>query len=130
MIKLLVDNPLVLLFLIAAISYPLGRIKIKGTSLGVAMVLFVSIAIGALDPRLKLPDVIFNLGAVLFVYTLGLAGGPGFVASFRSKDPNTNGVRDSLFVIGMLIFAAVVALIFHVALRFKPGLTAGMYAGS
>ena len=39
MIKLLVDNPLLLLFVIAAISYPLGRVKIKGTSLGVAMVL-------------------------------------------------------------------------------------------
>src|SRR5512135_2469728 len=98
MIELLANNPLLLLFIIAAISYPLGRLKIKGTSLGVAAVLFVSIAVGALDPNLKLPDVIFNLGAVLFVYTLGLSGGPGFVASFRNKGRYTNGVRDSLFV--------------------------------
>src|SRR5512138_1222209 len=110
MIKLLVDNPLVLLFLIAAISYPLGRIKIKGTSLGVAMVLFVSIAFGALDPNLRLPDVIFNLGAVLFVYTLGLSGGPGFVASFRRKDGHSSGLRDSLFVIAMLVGAALLSL--------------------
>lgn len=130
MIDLLVHNPLLLLFIIAAISYPLGRLKIKGISLGVAAVLFVSIAVGALDPNLKLPDVIFNLGAVLFVYTLGLAGGPGFVASFRNRSRYTNGVRDSLFVTAMLILAAGVALIFHFALQFKPGLTAGMYAGS
>ncbi len=125
MIKLLIDNPLLLLFVIAAISYPLGRLKIKGTSLGVAAVLFVSIAVSALDPNLKLPDVIFNLGAVLFVYTLGLSGGPGFVASFRSK-----GLRDSLFVIGVLLAAAVVTLIAYLALHLKPTLAAGMYAGS
>src|SRR5512147_2557256 len=103
MVKLLVDNPLVLLFLIAAISYPLGRIKVKGTSLGVATVLFVSIAVGALDPNLKLPDVVFTLGAVLFVYTLGLSGGPGFVASFRGKGPYSHGLRDSIFVTAILI---------------------------
>src|SRR5512133_977757 len=125
MIQLLVDNPLLLLFLIAAISYPLGRIKVKGTSLGVAAVLFVSIAFGALDPNLKLPDVIFNLGAVLFVYTLGLSGGPSFFASFRSK-----GLRDSLFVIAILIGAAGLTLAIHFALGLKATLTAGMYAGS
>lgn len=124
-VNFLVDNPLVLLFLIAAISYPLGRIKIKGVSLGVAAVLFVSLAVGALDPNLKLPDVIFTLGAVLFVYTLGLSGGPGFFASFRSK-----GLRDSLFVIAILIGAAGPTLVAHSVLHLKPALTAGMYAGS
>jgi putative transport protein len=125
MIKLLTDNPLLLLFVIAAISYPLGRVKIKGTSLGVAAVLFVSIAVNALDANLKLPDVIFNLGAVLFVYTLGLSGGPGFFASFRSK-----GMRDSLFVTTILIGAAALAVVAHLVLHLKPTLTAGMYAGS
>jgi putative transport protein len=125
LIDLLAANPLLLLFLIAAISYPLGRIKIKGTSLGVASVLFVSIAVSALDPDLKLPDVIFNLGAVLFVYTLGLSGGPSFFASFRSK-----GLRDAAFVTAMLIFAAGLAVAAHFLLDLTPTLTAGMYAGS
>ena len=88
-VDLLVANPLLLLFLIAAISYPLGRIKIKGTSLGVAAVLFVALAVNAINPNLKLPEVIYQLGAVLFVYTLGLSGGPSFFASFRGK-----GLRD------------------------------------
>ncbi len=125
MVKLFVDNPLLLLFVIAAISYPLGRIKIKGTSLGVAAVLFVSIAVSSLDSNLKLPDVIFNLGAVLFVYTLGLSGGPGFFASFRSR-----GLRDSLFMTAILIGAAGLALVAHFVLHLKPTLTAGLYAGS
>lgn len=79
MIEFLVDNPLFLLFFIAAIGYPLGRIKIRGSSLGVAAVLFVGLAIGALDPNLKLPDVLYQLGLVVFVYTIGLSSGPGFL---------------------------------------------------
>src|SRR5512139_3339190 len=125
LIDLLVANPLLLLFLIAAISYPLGRIQIKGTSLGVAAVLFVALAMSALDPRLVLPEVIFQLGAVLFVYTLGLSGGPSFFASFRGK-----GLRDNLFVTAILIGAAGLAMAVHYMLQLTPELTAGIYAGS
>ena len=125
MIELLIANPLLLLFLIAAISYPLGRIKVKGTSLGVAAVLFVALAVSALDPRLVLPEAIFQLGAVLFVYTLGLSGGPSFFASFRGK-----GLRDNLFVTAILIGAAGLTMAAHYLLQLTPTLTAGMYAGS
>ena len=41
LIQFLEDNPLFLLFLVAGIGYPLGRIKIGGVRLGVAFVLFV-----------------------------------------------------------------------------------------
>jgi uncharacterized transporter YbjL len=40
-IRFLIDNPLILLFVVAAIGYPLGRIRVRGSSLGVAAVLFV-----------------------------------------------------------------------------------------
>ena len=62
LIGILRDNPLLLLFVVAAIGYPLGRIKIGGTSLGVAAVLFVGLAFGALDPELKLPEIIYQVG--------------------------------------------------------------------
>jgi putative transport protein len=119
------DNPLLMLFAIAAIGYPLGRIKIHGSSLGVAAVLFVGIAVGALDPNLKLPEVLYQLGLVVFVYTIGLSSGPGFFASLRRK-----GLRDNLFIAGMLVLATVLAIIIHNALGLTPTLTAGMYAGS
>src|SRR5687768_15538569 len=98
MIQLLLENPLLLLFVVAAIGYPLGQIKIRGSSLGVAAVLFVGLAIGSLHPDLKLPEVVYLLGLVLFVYTIGLSSGPGFFASFRRK-----GVRDNLFVVTILV---------------------------
>jgi putative transport protein len=105
MIQLLIDNPLLLLFVVAAVGYPLGRIKIFGVSLGVAAVLFAGLAIGSLDPSLKLPELVYQLGLVLFVYTVGLSSGPGFVAAFRRK-----GLRDNLFVLGILMLAAVLTL--------------------
>ncbi|MEW5989548.1 MAG: transporter, partial [Chloroflexota bacterium] len=57
MLQLLLDNPLLLLFVVAAVGYPLGRLKIGGSSLGVAAVLFVGLAIGSLHPDLKLPEI-------------------------------------------------------------------------
>ncbi len=125
MIQILIDNPLLLLFTVAAIGYPLGRIKFRGTSLGVAAVLFVGLAIGSLHPDLKLPEIMYSLGLVLFVYTIGLSSGRGFFASFRRK-----GLRDNLLVMGALVFAALLAAIAHTVLSLKPTLTAGMFAGS
>jgi len=125
MIQILIDNPLLLLFVVAAIGYPLGRIKIRGINLGVAAVLFTGLAIGALHPDLKLPEIIYLLGLVLFVYTVGLSSGPGFFASFRRK-----GLRDNLFVVGMLMFAAALAFAAHRSLHLKATLTAGIFAGS
>ncbi|MCC7162045.1 MAG: transporter [Anaerolineae bacterium] len=125
MIQLLIDNPLLLLFLIAALAYPLGRIKIKGVSLGVSAVLFVGLAVGALDPELKLPEIIYTLGLVLFVYTIGLSSGPGFFASFRRK-----GLRDNLLVLVMLVLAAALAALAVIFVHPSPAVAAGLFTGS
>ncbi len=125
MIELLLNNPMLLLFVVTAIGYPLGHLKFKGSSLGVAAVLFVGLAIGSLHPDLKLPEIIYVLGLVLFVYTIGLSSGPGFFASFRRK-----GLRDNLLVVGVLVLGAVLTMIIHTVLNLKPTLTAGLFAGS
>ena len=97
MIALLVEEPLLLLFLVTAIGYAIRQIKIKGSSLGVAAVLFVGLFFGTLSPEIKLPAIIFELGLVIFVYTIGLSSGAGFFASF-----NRRGLRDNLFVLSMI----------------------------
>src|SRR5574340_508902 len=98
MIQLLLDNPLLLLFVVAAIGYPLGQIQVSESSLGVAAVLFVGLAFGALHPDLKLPEIVYTLGLVLFVYTVGLSSGPGFFGSLRAR-----GLRYNVFVVAMLL---------------------------
>ena len=122
---LFVEQPLLLLFVVAAIGYAIGEIKIKGTGLGVAAVLFVGLFFGALDPRLTFPPILVTLGLVLFVYTVGLASGPGFFASF-----SRSGLRDNLLVVGVLIVAALVATAEHFIFGFKPAISAGIFTGA
>jgi putative transport protein len=124
MIDLLLGNPLLLLFMVLVIGYPLGRVKIGGVNLGVAAVLFVGLALGALHPEMKLPELVYQLGLVLFVYTVGLSNGPGFFASFRRS-----GLRDNLFVAGMLVFAAALSVVLGRLLHLRPTLAAGVFAG-
>ena len=123
--EFLLENSILLLALVAAIGYAIGRIKIRGASLGVAAVLFVGLAVGALDPNLKLPAAIFDLGLVLFVYTVGLASGPGFVSSLTRE-----GLRNNLAAVAVLVLAALVAVAEHFLLRLPAPITAGLFAGS
>ena len=125
MIKILIENPLLLLFLVAAVGYPLGRLKICGMSLGVGAVLFVGIAVGSLHPDLKSPEIVYVLGQALFVYTVGLAAGPAFVTSLRR-----DGLRNNLLVAGALTCAGILCTVLQEALGLHPGVAAGMFAGS
>jgi putative transport protein len=124
-VDFLVVEPLLLLFVVSGLGFLLGQIKIKGISLGVAGVLFVGLAFGALSPDMHMPPIIVELGLIVFVYTIGLSSGPGFFASFRRK-----GVRDNAFVLVMLLFAALLTVGVHTFFRLQPAVTAGMYAGS
>lgn len=90
--SLLRDDPLLLVFVVAALGYLAGRIRVAGFGFGVAAVLFVGLAFGLADPQLKVPRALWTLGLVLFVYTVGLAAGPGFVAALRRRGAGANVV--------------------------------------
>jgi len=124
MLGILRDNPLLLLFLVAGIGYTLGRVRIGGVHLGVAAVLFVGLAFGALDPSLKLPEIVYQFGLALFVYCVGLSSGPGFIRSFRGK-----GIGYNLFALAAILLTAVLLLIPHYLLPLRPAETAGVFAG-
>lgn len=98
MIELLSTNPLLLLFAVMAIGYGMGEIRVRGFKLGVAAVLFVGLAFGALDAHLQVPQLITFLGLAIFVYTVGLSSAPAFFASFRQ-----NGFRDIYFAFGTVV---------------------------
>jgi putative transport protein len=121
----MVENPLLLLFIVAGLGYVLGQIKVGHTSLGVAAVLFVGLGIGALSPDLKLPEIIYQLGLVLFVYTIGLTSGTSFLAALRRK-----GWRDNALVAGLISLAAMLTLGFQSLFLLKPTMAVGMFAGS
>ena len=124
MIQVLEANPLLLLFLVVAIGYWFGQIRIRGSSVGVAAVLFVGLAFGALDPNLAIPPIVLELGLVLFVYTIGLANGPGFFSKFRRE-----GLRDVLFITGIMVIPALLVVASHFTFDLTPATTAGIFTG-
>ncbi len=125
MIQLLADNPLLLLFLVAASGYLIGRIKIAGSSLGVAAVLFVGLGVGALDARLRLPEILPQLGLALFVYTIGLSSAHAFFNSFKGR-----GLQQNLLVIFVLCCGAGLIGLAQHWLQIRPTLMVGLFAGS
>lgn len=123
--NILAESPLLLLFVVIGIGYLIGNLKLFGLSFGVAAVLFVGMALGAYDPRLTLPEYIYIIGLVLFVYTIGLQAGPGFFSSFRKRGLNVN-----LAAIFLLTVGAAVAVIIWAMTDLSPAAVAGIFCGS
>lgn len=122
---LLSNNPLLLLFVVAAVGYIVGKVNIKGNSLGVSAVLFVGLAFGAINPEFNVPKIIFQLGIVFFVYSIGLSSGPAFFKSFKK-----NGIRDIGFVMVMLTMSLLLAVGIFYLLGLDAASITGIYSGS
>jgi putative transport protein len=125
LLDLLADNPLLLLFVVAATGTLAGRVRLGGFRLGIAAVLFAGLAAAALDPRLQLPEFVYIFGLALFVYTIGLASGPGFVAALRRQ-----GLRDNLLALGAVGVGFGLTVAVAVALGLSATSAAGLFAGS
>jgi putative transport protein len=123
-LSFLVASPLLTLFVVAAAGYLIGKVRVAGFGLGVAAVLFCGLALGALDQRVALPEFVPLFGLVLFVYTIGLASGPGFFASLRRR-----GLRDNGVALTAIVTGAVVAVMVGTLLGLDAGRIAGLFAG-
>lgn len=118
-------NPMLLLFLVIALGFWVGNFKIKGTGLGTAAVLFVGLAMGAINPSFSVPDIIFQVGIVLFVYTIGIKSGPAFFESFKK-----NGWRDIGFIFLMLFISAIITLGVFYFWSFDKATITGIFSGA
>lgn len=86
LLDLLATSAPALLFTVVGLGYFLGNVRVGGFSLGIAGVLFVGLIFGAIDPKaFVVPEVIYVLGLILFVYTVGLQSGPIFFNLFRRQ---------------------------------------------
>ena len=122
---ILAANPMLLLFTVIGLGYLIGNVRVFGFKLGVAAVLFVGIAFGTIDPRLSLPDHIYILGLILFVYALGLQAGPGFFASFHKR-----GIRFSVISVVLLSSGALVAILVGKLMGLNAPSIAGLFCGA
>lgn len=103
----------VLLALIVSIGLALGKLRIRGISLGVAFVFFIGIVAGSLDFSADEDMISFaeTFGLSLFVYALGLHVGPNFIGMMRH-----DGVRLNLWGLGIILLGTFMALALCVVL--------------
>lgn len=119
----LLSNSYFVLFLIIAIGFVIGRIKIKGISLDVSAVIFVALVFGHFG--YQVPKDFQYLGLVLFIFTIGIQAGPSFFESFKQ-----NG-RQLAFLAAILILSAgaITFCVFHFA-GIDKSLSIGLLNGS
>ena len=111
------------LFIIIALGYIAGRIKVWGFSLDVAAVIFVALLFGHLG--IVMPPMLQSIGLVLFIFTVGLQAGPGFFASFKSK-----GRQYIILACVPVVLSLVVALAMKHLFHLEDNLFTGLYCGA
>jgi putative transport protein len=115
------------LFAVIGLGYVVGSWRIKSFSLGVAAVLFVGLALGAWSPGdFDIPQIVSGIGLALFVYTIGLASGPGVVQALRSRQ----GLRLSALTVVAVLAAALMTLGLARAVRLPASQAAGLFCGA
>jgi len=118
------SNPSLLLFAALAGGYALGKVKVKGFSLGsTTSVLLVGIAIGSIVIE---PSTNFDLGILktvsfgLFIFGVGYKVGPDFIDGLK---------RGGFKFVGVAVFFGIVALVSAIVLGHLFGLNQGYIAG-
>ncbi len=98
----------VIISLIVAVGLALGKVRVRGISLGIAFVFFIGILAGhvGLDVDPRVLDYAETFGLALFVYTLGLHVGPNFFGSLRHE-----GVALNLWGLGVIAAGTLLALV-------------------
>lgn len=110
------------LFLIIAIGFIVGNITIKGFSFDVSAVIFIALLFGHFG--VQVPDIVQSIGLVLFIFTVGIQAGPGFVDSFKKKGRKYVSFA-ALLVLSSLIVSIGLAYLFNIQSDVISGIIAG-----
>ena len=123
-------QPFILLFLVVAAGYALGKLRVRSISLGAtASTLIIALAISLLaassGTNFAIPEFAGTLFFNLFMFAVGMKVGPQFLTGLR---------RDSkhFIILALLIPLLSLALIFVVRAIFHPppGILPGIFAGA
>ncbi len=129
--ELLDKQPIVFLLLALAIGYPLGKIAVKGVSLGstagtlvVGLLLSITASIG-FGINYEIPGILSSIFLLLFMYALGLKVGPQFFSGLKS-----GGL--AFIVLALIVWSLNwLIAVFGVKLAgLAPGYAAGIISGS
>ena len=124
-----VGQQVVVIAFTAAIGLMLGKIKVKGISLGGAGALFVGILFGHLGLRVEgnVLHFIQEFGLILFVYTIGMQVGPGFMDSIRRHGLVLNVLSTGVVLLGVLV---TLCLFFFTDMHNNVPVLVGMLCGA
>lgn len=103
---------MMILSLVIALGLCLGKLRVKGVSLGLAWILFIGLIFGHFSLNLDehLLHFLKEFGLILFVYSIGLEVGPGFFASFKNGGKSLNLL--SMIVVALSIITTLVIFSF------------------
>ena len=115
------------LSLVCLAGMALGSIKARGVGLGTAGVLFAGILTGHFGKPVDHAtlDFVKEFGLVLFVFTIGLQLGPGFLATLRQQGLALNALAAAVVVLGALTAPALGWL-----LGIDPAAVLGLLSGA
>ena len=105
-----VAHTIILYSLVIAAGVFLGKLKIRGVSLGITFVLFAGILMGHLGftANHKVIEFVRDFGLILFIFSIGLQVGPGFFASFRK-----GGLALNMLAAAIVIFGGFTTVMIH-----------------
>ncbi len=129
LVKPSVGQQVLAISLTAAIGIMVGKIKVKGVSLGGAGALFVGILLGHIGMRIE-PSVLHfmqEFGLILFVYTIGMQVGPGFIDSIKRHGLVLNILAVCIVLLGVL---ATVLIYFTTSMHENVPVLIGMLCGA
>lgn len=119
----LLSNSYFALFLIVALGFILGRVKIFGLSLDVSAVIFVALIFGHYG--VIIPKDFQNLGLVLFIFTIGIQAGPGFFESFKKE-----GRQLASFATLLIVSAGLITIIVISIFKIDKNIAVGLFTGA
>ena len=107
-----VAHSVMILALVITLGLCLGKVRVRGVSLGLAWVLFIGLLMGNLPITIDehLLHFLKEFGLILFVYSIGLEVGPGFFSSFRGGGKSLNIL--SIVVVALSIVTTLVVYSF------------------
>ena len=122
-----VAHSIMLFAFVIAFGILLGKIKIKGVSLGITFVLFVGILAGHFGLKIS-PDILHfmkEFGLILFVYSVGLQVGPGFFSTFKK-----GGLQLNMLAVGIVVLGGITTVVLHFITKVPMPTMVGIMSGA
>lgn len=127
-----VAHILLLYSFVIAVGVLLGKLKLRGVSLGVAFILFTGIVMGhfGFTANIRTLNFVQDFGLILFVYSLGLQVGPSFFTSFRQGGMKMNRLAVLMVLLNVAVAVGAYFLLFDCSDRSSFAMLVGVMSGA